>query len=236
MAEAKLKVVLLRYTPEPERTCATAARQCYSAVGVDDLVKTMSSEEIERILDSTVKSGHHSVLEHANFTFGVEGISRACSHQLVRHRIASYSQQSQRYVKETAFDYIVPPQVKNNPQALEAFEKAMQTCQEHYNTLKSLGIKSEDARFVLPNACETKIVITMNARELLYFFEKRLCLRAQWEIYLMAKAMLEECKKAAPLIFKHAGPTCETEGICWEGKMSCGKYKSIPGAELRERK
>jgi len=236
MAEAKLKVVLLRYTPEPERACAAAARQCNSAAGVEELTQKITGEEVARVLENIVKNGHHSVLEHAYFTFGVEGISRACSHQLVRHRIASYSQQSQRYVKETAFDYVIPPQVKNNGQALEAFEKAMQTAQEHYNTLKGLGIKSEDARFVLPNACETKIVITMNARELLYFFEKRLCLRAQWEICQMARAMLEECKKVAPLIFKHAGPTCETEGICWEGKVSCGKYKTIPGAELRERK
>ncbi|MFH0836341.1 MAG: FAD-dependent thymidylate synthase [Candidatus Micrarchaeota archaeon] len=231
-----MKVVLLRHTPEPDKACATAARQCYSAVGVQELTERMTDEQVTKLLADVVKSGHHSVLEHAYFTFGVEGISRACSHQLVRHRVASYSQQSQRYVKENDFDYVVPPLIRGNPEALSVFCKSMADAQNAYNSLKEAGIKSEDARFVLPNACETKIVITMNARELLHFFEKRLCIRAQWEIRAMAQAMLDECVKVSPTIFKLAGATCDTQGICWEGARSCSKWKSIEGAELRERR
>jgi thymidylate synthase (FAD) len=182
-----------------------------------------------------IKSAHTSTIEHASFTFAVEGISRVCSHQLVRHRIASFSQQSQRYVSLEDFNYVIPPKIKNNLKAEKIFLDHIRHLQRAYLDLKNLKILSEDARFLLPNACETKIVITMNARELLHFFELRLCNRAQWEIRKLAQRMLEKVKPLAPHIFKHAGPSCETEKICWEGKLSCGKWKTIPGAGLRER-
>jgi len=233
--EALLNVVLLRHTPDPELACAVAARQCYSAAGVKDLQEKMTPQKVKDLLDIVVKGGHHSVLEHASFTFGIEGVSRACTHQLVRHRLASYSQQSQRYVDAKTVKWIVPPKIKNNKTAYAEFTKTCDETAAAYGRLINLGIDKEDARFVLPNAAETKIIVTMNARELLHFFEMRCCNRAQWEIQRLALKMLEECRKVAPNLFRLAGPTCETEKICWEGKMSCGKWQQIPGAELREK-
>lgn len=235
MSEAKLKVELISYTKDPEETIVAAIRQCYSRIGASELKKKTDERTKKRLIDMVVKSGHTSTIEHASFTFAVEGISRVCSHQLVRHRIASFSQQSQRYVSLKDFDYIIPPKVKNNAKAKKIFLNHIQHLQEAYLNLKDLNILSEDARFLLPNACETKIVITMNARELLHFFKLRLCLRAQWEIRKLAQKMLEKVRPLAPHIFKYAGPSCETEKICWEGKLSCGKWKTIAGAELRER-
>jgi thymidylate synthase (FAD) len=230
--ETRLNVVLLAHTPDPELSCAAAARQCYSAVGVDDLKKKMSEQQAKDLLDQVIKSGHTSTLEHASFTFGIEGISRACSHQLVRHRIASYSQQSQRYVNAKDFNYILPPSVSSNPELKKKFEDFVQTAAGVYSELSNAGVSNEDARFVLPNACETKVVVTMNARALLNFFKERTCVRAQWEIRAMANRMLEECMRVAPTIFKYAGPSCVTDKVCRQGKRSCGKWKSIEGARL----
>jgi len=235
LQEAQLNVVLLRHTPDPELACAAAAKQCYSAAGVKDLQEKMSPEKVGELLDTVVRGGHHSVLEHASFTFGIEGVSRACTHQLVRHRLASYSQQSQRYVEAKTAKFVVPPKIRTNEKAFREFARICDDSAASYGRLVELGIDREDARFVLPNAAETKIVVTMNARELLHFFELRCCNRAQWEIRRLALRMLEECRKAAPRIFGHAGPTCETQKICWEGKMSCGKWKQIKGTELREK-
>ena len=228
MTETKLNVVLLEHTPDPDRLCAAAARQCYSARGASELSQSLSREEIEKLIGMVVKSGHHSVLEHASFTFAIEGVSRACSHQLVRHRIASYSQQSQRYVKAGGFAYVVPRTVKGTEREKE-FHDFMGKAAEFYSALLEAGAKKEDARFVLPNACETKIVVTMNCRELLHFFEKRTCARAQWEIRAMAEKMLELCKEVSPLIFSNAGPSCVSKLECREEK-SCGKWKAIEGA------
>ena len=180
--------------------------------------------------EKLVSIGHMSPIEHVSFTFGVEGISRACTHQLVRHRVASYSQQSQRYVKETEFDYVIPKAVRKDPALVKKFEKYMRQAQKAYDEMmegmEKMGITGEkaqqDARFLLPNAAETKIVVTMNARELLHFFRVRCCHRAQWEIRAMATEMLRLVKGVAPVIFKDAGPGCVT-GKCPEGKMSCGK-------------
>jgi thymidylate synthase (FAD) len=166
-----------------------------------------------------------SPIEHVSFSFGIEGISRACSHQLVRHRVASFSQQSQRYVKEEAFDYITPPSITERAFA-PMFHRAMERAQEEYTKLIEAGVPAEDARFLLPNACETKIVVTMNARELLHFFRVRTCNRAQWEIRGMAKQMLALCKEAAPVIFSKSGPGC-LYNACGEGKMSCGKIQEV---------
>lgn len=232
-----MKVKLIAYTKDPEQVVAVAIRQCYSAVGASDLKKKIDKETRKRLIKQVMVSGHTSTLEHANFTFAVEGISRACSHQLVRHRIASYSQQSQRYVDESkkGFVYIVPPEIKANKKIKRRFEKMMELIEKEYKEMVQAGIKPEDARFILPNAAETKMVITMNARALLNFFKLRCCRRAQWEIRQMAQEMLRLASKIAPIIFSNVGASCKTENICFEGKMSCGLWKTLKGAELKER-
>lgn len=230
------KVEIISYTRDPEATVVAAIRQCYSKLGASDLKKKTDEKTRARLITQIIKSGHHSTIEHASFTFAVEGVSRALTHQLVRHRVASFSQQSQRYVRAgESFDYILPPKIKNNKKAREIFERTIKNLAKDYKDLTDLGIDKEDARFLLPNAAETKIVITMNARELLHFLQLRMCNRAQWEIRIMANKMYEKVKPLAPNIFKYAGPTCVTEKICWEGDMSCGRWKVVKGAELRER-
>ena len=233
MPTSELNVKLLRYTINPEIVSATAAKLCYSNSKVDDLVQSISKEDSNKLLNFIINSGHHSVLEHASFTFAIEGISRVCSHQLVRHRIASYSQQSQRYVNVGEFNYVLPPTIKNNPKALSEFNKAIKQATKSYVSLNKL-VPKEDARFVLPNACETKLVMTMNTRALYNFFEKRLCHRAQWEINALAHAMLKEVKKVAPILFEHIAEPCKMHGICKEGKMSCGLYKKF-GGKLKQK-
>lgn len=231
MPEAALKVILLRYTPNPEETIALAAKLCYSASDIEALKDKIEAKDQKTFVERLRKMGHLSPIEHASFTFAIEGISRACSHQLVRHRLASYSQQSQRYVsEETGFDYVIPPSIREDPQLAAEYEKCMAHAQETYRQivrkLNERGMKGEaanqDARFVLPNAAETKIIVTMNARELLHFFRQRCCSRAQWEIRAMADAMLQLAKSVAPVIFAQAGPGC-LAGPCPEGEYSCGK-------------
>jgi thymidylate synthase (FAD) len=233
--ESKLNVVLLACTPDPVETVAAAAKLCYSASGIAAIKEGMSSKDQQPFIGKLVDSGHLSPIEHSSFTFAVEGISRACSHQLVRHRLASYSQQSQRYVSmENGFGYIVPPSIAAEPSLKEQFEFFMEGIQEFYNrlvtALNERGIEGEaafeDARFVLPNAAETKIIVTMNGRELLHFFTQRCCRRAQWEIRAMAAEMLNLAKKAAPAIFRDAGPAC-LSGPCPEGAYSCGKADEV---------
>lgn len=206
---------------------AAAARICYCDTTAASLLERETQELSERLLDELWRSGHHSPFEHASFTFGVDGISRVATHQLVRHRMASFSQQSQRYVKMKAGSpVILPPAVAKNPEARSLFEKQFAAAHETYRTLVEMGIPAEDARFILPHGWETRIVLTMNARELHHFFSLRLCRRAQWEIREMARLMLEECRKVAPVIFKKAGPSCVREGICREARP-CGKpYKN----------
>jgi len=232
MVESKLKVKLLRHTPIPENIIAQAARLCYSKSEIEDLLERMSDEKCQDLLKKLVDLGHESPIEHAYFTFGIEGISRACSHQLVRHRIASYSQQSQRYVDSKEFNYIIPPTIKRNNALLEKFEKAMSDIGDLYQEI-SKDIPKEDARFILPNACETKIIVTMNARSLKNFFTYRVCNRAQWEIRDMAKAMLAECKNVAPILFSNMGAPCVCEKICPEGEMNCGLWKTVPGCLIK---
>ena len=266
-----LKVKIIAHTPEPDKVVAQAGKLCYSAVGVDEITQKLTEEEIARYVNMLASIGHESPLEHVSFTFAIEGISRACTHQIVRHRIASYSQQSQRYVKLEQFEYIIPPAIEKNPEAKRIFIETMERDQEAYDELVDLLLEDilidkhaadygscikkvlkenpdvapdrskvldlyaekffedyrkaekqaiEDARYVFPNACETKIVVTMNARSLLHFFNVRCCNRAQWEIREMATEMLKECKKIAPALFKKAGPDC-VYGKCGEGKMSC---------------
>ena len=234
MPEAKLKVVLLEHTPNPENVVAMAAKLCYSPSDVEGLRGKILAKDQKAFVEKLVSVGHMSPIEHVSFTFGIEGISRACSHQLVRHRVASYSQQSQRYVRETEFDYVIPPTIKKNKNLTATFRVYMKQAQDAYDAMiTGLGEKgitgenaSQDARFLLPNAAETKIVVTMNARELLHFFRVRCCNRAQWEIREMATEMLREAKKVSPILFNGAGPGC-VNGKCPEGEMTCGKTATV---------
>ena len=216
-----MKVTLITHTPEPEKVIASAAKLCYSSSDIESLMNGLTEEKIEAFIKKLTDLGHQSPLEHCSFTFGIEGVSRALSHQLVRHRIASYSQKSQRYVKEGQFEYIIPPKIVENQADINVYENFMKYAQETYDYFIRNGIPAEDARFVLPNACETKIIVTMNIRSLLHFFEERCCSRAQWEIRHMAYAMLRICKEVAPNLFAYAGASC-VRGKCKEGSMSCG--------------
>jgi thymidylate synthase (FAD) len=222
-----MKVSLLQYTPDPEMTVALAARLCYSPVAINELKDRLSKTDICNFLGKIMSLGHQSVLEHASFTFGIDGISRVTSHQLVRHRIASYSQQSQRYVShETRFEAVIPRSVTENPEILERFEGELAALHRLYSEMVAAGIPAEDARYILPNATGTKIMLTMNARELLLFFRLRCCERAQWEIREMAIEMLKVVRGVAPIIFNGAGPGC-LAGPCPEGKMTCGRVKEV---------
>jgi len=199
--ESTLKVALISYTPDPELVVATAMRQSRYRGGVINL--TLKSEDVKRLISLALKLGHLSVFEHISFTFAIEGISRACSHQFVRHRLFAFTQQSQRYVKERDFPFVVPETVKENPEAEKVFLKAMEYIAEAYDKLSAL-VPIEDARFVLPNATETKIVATANARELMHFFSLRLDEHAQWEIRRMAYAMFQRVSEVAPNIFSES--------------------------------
>jgi thymidylate synthase (FAD) len=215
-----MKIKLIKYTPEPEKMVAVAARLCYSPVGGEQLLEDLSAEEVNKLVRFVVKSGHLSTTEHIYFTFAVEGVSRALTHQLVRHRLASYNQQSQRYVKfHGNYEYVVPPAVKNNPQIIPKFTALIEQIHNFYEEMLESGVEAEDARYILPNASETKIIVSMNGRELLHFFTVRCCNRAQWEL---ATGMLKIIKQVCPVVFEKAGPNC-LRGPCPEGKFTCGK-------------
>lgn len=245
-----LKVELISHTPQPEKLVAMSAKLCYSPCSINETGDKLTDENISSFVKSLAEMEHESPLEHISFTFGIEGVSRACLAQLTRHRIASYSVQSQRYVREAQFEYIIPPEIENCKEAAEEFITAMEEDQRHYDKisgiLKQKYIKEfvesgmemkmaqrsaekkaiEDARFVLPNACETKIICTFNARSLINLFSHRCCNRAQWEIREMSMQMLRLVFKKAPNVFKNAGPSC-IKGRCSEGKMSCGKINEM---------
>lgn len=216
-----MKVNLIKYTREPEKMVAVAARLCYSPVGVDELMDELGDEDVEKLVRFVIKSGHHSTIEHIYFTFAIEGVSRALTHQLVRHRIASYNQQSQRYVKfKDNFEYITPPSIEKDKDSKKKFDSLISNIHNLYKELLDSGVEAEDARYILPNASETKIIVTMNGRELLHFFTVRCCNRAQWEIRELAKKMLKLVRKVAPIVFEEAGPNC-LRGPCPEGKFKC---------------
>ncbi|RDV82297.1 FAD-dependent thymidylate synthase [Ammonifex thiophilus] len=217
-----MKVTLIAHTPEPEKVIAFAARRCYSALPNDELWEKVKAGDYRDFLRKLIRRGHLTPVEHASFTFAVEGVSRACLAQITRHRIASFSVQSQRYVK--GFNFVVPPAVAERGKEGE-FLAAMEECRRSYEKLLEF-LPAEDARFVLPQAAETKFVVTMNARELLHFFSLRLCLRAQWEIRRVAEKMLELVKPLAPVVFEKAGPPC-LRGPCPEGEEGCGKLEEV---------
>jgi thymidylate synthase (FAD) len=218
-----MNVKLIAYTPHPELVPAMAASLTHSKTKPEDLAHA-NKEELRTVLQQVMKLGHTSVVEHASFTFAISDVSRALTHQLVRHRIASYSQQSQRYVNLTEPSYVIPPSIRKNKTMKKAYDDTMELIWEQYNKLLKLGIPAEDSRYVLPNATCTNIMVTMNARSLLNFFELRCCLHAQWEIRECANHMLTEAKKVAPLIFKDAGPSCKTRKVCPENKKNCPLY------------
>lgn len=244
------KVTLLAYTPLPEKVVAASAKLCYSPSDIETVYEGLTEEKTASFVEMLAQIGHESPIEHASFTFGIEGVSRSLLAQITRHRIASFSVQSQRYVAEKAFEYVVPPEIEGIPEAKAEFLRAMEQDQRHYENLTALlqkkheeeflregktekearrlaGKKAiEDARFVLPNACATKMICTMNARSLLNFFSHRCCNRAQWEIRQVAEEMLRLVKEVAPHIFEKAGPPC-LRGACPEGKMSCGKALEV---------
>ncbi len=243
-------VELIAHTNDPERTIAAAAKLCYSDAHIDTLLEGLTPEKTAAFLQKLSDVGHASPIEHASFTFGIEGVSRSFLAQITRHRIASYSVQSQRYVAENSFEFVVPPEIEAIPEAKEEFLAAMREDQLHYERLTAILQKKhretllregktekeadraaqkmaiEDARFVLPNACDTKMICTFNARSLLNFFSHRCCNRAQWEIRDVACQMLALVREAAPHIFEKAGPPC-LRGACPEGKMSCGKAAEV---------
>ena len=251
MTENKMRVTLLSHTPAPEMVVAAAAKLCYSPSAADDIMDMLTPEKAEGFVKMLGDMGHESPFEHASFTFCIDGVSRALLAQITRHRIASFSVQSQRYVNmDGCFEFVTPPAIAENKSAAALFEQSMQDNLERYLQLIDIlkpGIKQrlldggrdekaaesaaekeaiEDARFVLPNACVTKILLTMNARSLSNFFELRCCRRAQWEIRTLATEMLRLVRRAAPALFSKAGPGC-LNGACTEGRMSCGMAKEV---------
>lgn len=245
-----MKVELLAYTPDADKIVAAAAKLCYAKSNIDTLLEGLTPEKTENFLDMLTSLGHQSPVEHASFTFGIEGVSRALLAQLTRHRIASFSVQSQRYVSKCNFEYITPPEIEAIPEAKAEFIAAMEEDAHHYEKLQTIlknahekrlisegkseldakkaaeKMANEDARFVLPNACDTRIIMTMNVRSLYNFFTLRCCNRAQWEIRELATQMLMLVREVAPLLFKNAGPAC-VRGKCAEGAMTCGKMIEV---------
>ncbi len=247
MPQVKHSVELIRYTSEPENIIAMGAKLCYSGSTVKGLSEKIESKDQSAFIKKLADMGHMSPIEHASFTFGIEGVSRSFLAQVTRHRIASFSVQSQRYVSQAKegkdFAYIIPPEIEAlGQEAIDKYKQQMALIDGFYKEwVKELGNKgessNEDARFVLPNACETKMIVTMNARELMHFFEIRCCQRAQWEIRAVAWDMLKLCLEVAPNLFANAGPSC-VSGPCSEGTMSCGqavsvreKHKALRGIE-----
>jgi thymidylate synthase (FAD) len=248
-----MNVRLIAHTPEPEKVVAAAAKLCYSNTGIDNLLDGLTPEKSREFVEKLASMGHESPTEHASFTFAIEGVSRALLAQITRHRMASYSVQSQRYVRLDAFEYVTPPEIAEDPVAAEAFAQAMEAEGEQYRriaallkdghirrlmqqgmdeksaTRKAEKMAIEDARFVLPNACDTKMIVTMNARSLNNFFRHRCCQRAQWEIRALADEMLRLVCEVAPSLFVRSGPGC-VAGPCPEGAMSCGS-----AAQMRDK-
>ncbi|MCL2768237.1 MAG: FAD-dependent thymidylate synthase [Synergistaceae bacterium] len=220
------RVSLLSYTPDPDKLVLSAARLCYSETSAEKLFENFEFKNPEKFILDLRQSGHLSTFEHASFTFTIDGLSRVASHQLVRHRIASFSQQSQRYVKMNKLEAVTPESISRNPDALKLYTEQIERSHESYVNLINMGIPAEDARFILPHSWETKIVMTMNARELHHFFSLRTCRRAQWEIQGLARRMLFLVRKAAPLLFNTAGPKCLISKC--EEAHPCGRpYKNM---------
>lgn len=247
-----MKVRLLTHTPDPERLIAAAAKNCYSASNVDGILDGLTEEKTNQFLEMLTNLGHESPIEHVSFSFAIEGVSRSLLAQITRHRIASFSVQSQRYVRERGFEYVTPPEIEKLPEAKALFDKAMDDDQKTYESLTAILLEKhlkvlleqgipekkahshaekqaiEDARYILPNACETRIIMTANARSLQNFFRLRCCERAQWEIRALAEEMYKLVYVVAPTLFRKSGPPC-VAGPCTEGKMTCGRAQEVRG-------
>ena len=234
--EGRLKVKLISYTRDAEQTAVAAIRQCYAAVGEQELKKKTDEATKKRLIVQVMGSGHTSTLEHVSFTFAIEGLSRVSEVQLVRHRVGTaFSIQSGRYVKRKEAKFTIPESVKKAEEKLrKKYLAVLDGAQELYEEMLTAGIAAQDARYIQPQSLQVKMVVTMNARELLHFLELRLCERAQWEIRELAAKMLGEARKVAPTILANAGPSCVTQGICWEGDLSCGRWEKL-GGEKRSR-
>ena len=254
-----MKVQLIAHTPNPEKVVAAAAKLCYSNAQIDTLLEGLTEEKSKEFVTMLSSLGHESPTEHVSFTFAIEGVSRALLAQITRHRIASYSVQSQRYVNLKQFEFVTPPEVEADEESLAKFNESMEAACENYLKVTEVLKEShkarmiaegmdektanraaekqaiEDARFILPNACTTKMIVTMNARSLNNFFAHRCCMRAQWEIRELADQMLKLVWEVAPALFQKAGPSCAC-GVCKEGKMSCGKAAEmkVKYAELKK--
>jgi len=219
-------IALLAHTPEPELVVAAAARLSTSPVSALALKEKMTREQVLRLLNQLITSGHMSPFEHASFTFAIDGISRSCSHQLVRHRIASYTQQSQRYVAAKTLEFVTPDSISARPEWETRFREMVESCHRLYAQMVEAGIPGEDARFILPNAAQTRLVMTMNARELMNAASQRLCLRAQWEIVHLFENVKIEVDGVAPFIAAQLKPKCFHSGYCDE-RVSCGLMPTL---------
>nr|WP_297174094.1 FAD-dependent thymidylate synthase [uncultured Agathobaculum sp.] len=254
-----MKVKLLAHTPDPEKLVAAAAKNCYSSTDVDSVLEGLTEEKTTSFVNMLAEIGHESPVEHVSFTFAIEGVSRSLLAQLTRHRMASFSVQSQRYVREKGFEYIVPPAIDKIPAAREQFIRAMEEDQRIYEALTEALMEGyvkellaqgvpekkarsqaekhaiEDARYVLPNACTTRVVMSANVRSLRNFFRLRCCERAQWEIRALAEEMYKLVYAVAPTLFSHSGPAC-VDGACSEGKMCCGRAAAVRAHYMELRK
>ncbi len=221
-----IEVKLVSHPPETELIAKMAAVICYSKEHRFNEVKQTAELKPAEYLRKIIKDGHTSILEHNIFVFYVSGISRVASHQLVRKRIASFSQQSQRYVNAESFNFVIPDTIKNT-ELVDEYKKIMNSNFDFYQRMVDKGIPKEDARFILPNSTTTQLIVSMNAHALIDFFVKRICQRSQWEVRHLAELMLEEAKKVAPVIFKDVGAYCDFFGYCPENHMSCGRNPTI---------
>lgn len=223
-----MNVKILTHTPEPERIIACAGKLCYSnKVNIDSLWDSITPEETDKFISKLISSHHFSPLEHVSFTFAIEGVSRSLMGQITRHRLASFSIRSQRYCNETHFEYTLPRAIEYNEEAYGIVEDTIKIIEDAYDNLVALGVKKENARAILPNACCTRMIVTMNARELLHFFSLRCCVHAQDEIRELAYDMLRLCKEVAPTLFANAGAACKQLGYCPEGTGGCGAYSTL---------
>ncbi|MBI2304684.1 MAG: FAD-dependent thymidylate synthase [Chloroflexi bacterium] len=223
-----MEVTLISHTLEPESVVAAAARLSTSSVSATQLKERLSPQRVQRLLDNLIAAGHLSPFEHASFTFAIDGISRVTSHQLVRHRLASYTQQSQRYVSLGQLEYVTPHSIARRSDWEARYREAIEGVHRLYCDMMEAGIPGEDARYILPNAVETRLVMTMNARELMHAASLRLCLRAQWEIVQLFENIKIEVRKVAPRIGDELKPKCFHMGYCDEAEC-CGLMPKLDG-------
>jgi len=231
-----IQVKLVDHTPDPELAVVTAARTCMQNADYEAVRAELREEGVKRILRTVILKNHHSVLEHVNFTFAISGVSRVLSHQLVRHRIASYSQLSQQRTDSSYLKFTIPPEINHDPELAEEYESMMIHCRELYRRFIQCGVSRSSARYILPAGFTTRIIATMNARSLFNLLAQRECKVEEWEFRQVAYLMHAKLMKVAPNIFSYAGPKCVTDLVCPEGKKGekCGLYKKIPGVVLRD--